>query len=92
MATKEKKEKIYKHDYRVLSNVTCICGCARKIKQNVLDRQPDARKCYLSSLLDKGKTHVFSGTQEIKGSSNRKKIFKEIKPILADLRRRAKMK
>lgn len=36
-----------KKDFRVFSNVQCTePGCTRKIKQNVIDRKPDADKCF----------------------------------------------
>lgn len=85
--TKEKKHKL---DFRVLSNVRCACGCGKRIKQNVLDRNPQAKQCYLSYLLSKGKTHVFTGTVEVKGSSDRRKIYSPIAPKLEKLRARAK--
>jgi len=84
------KVKKHKLDYRVLSNVTCTCGCGRRIKQNLVDRRPAARLCYFSYLLSKGKTHVFTGTVEVPGSDRRKKIFKPIKPLLDSLRRRTR--
>ncbi len=86
----ESKEKKHKHDFRVLSNVRCSCGCGKRIKQNVLDRNPHVKLCYLSYLLSKGKTHVFTGTAEIKGSSDRRKIYTPILPTLEKLRARAK--
>ena len=32
------------HKFNVMSNKTC--GCGRKIKQNIVDRQPAANLCY----------------------------------------------
>jgi len=84
------KEKKQKHDFRVLSSVRCTCGCGKRIKQNVLDRNPHVKQCYLSYLLSKGKTHVFTGTVEMKGSSERRKIYAAIAPKLEKLRIRAK--
>jgi len=84
---KPKKQKL---DYRILSNATCTCGCGRNIKQNLLDRQPGAKLCYLSYLLSIGKTHVFTGSVEVPGSDRRKKIFKPIKPLLDSIRRKSR--
>jgi len=55
------KQKKLKLDFRILSDVKCICGCNRYIKQNVIDRNPTARNCYLSHLLAHGKTQIFAG-------------------------------
>lgn len=84
------KEKKHKHDFRLLSNVRCSCGCGKRIKQNVLDRNPHVKQCYLSYLLAHGKTHVFTGTVEVKGSSDRRKIYSAIAPKLEKLRARTK--
>jgi hypothetical protein len=84
----EAKVKKHKKDYRELSRVRCACGCGRFLKQNVLDRNPAAKLCYFSYLLSKGKTHVFTGTVEVKGSSDRRKIYSAIKPILDRMKRR----
>jgi hypothetical protein len=36
-----------KLDFRVFSTVQCTePGCAKKIKQNVINRKPDADKCF----------------------------------------------
>ena len=86
---KDKKEKL---DYRVLSRTKCTCGCGRYLKQNVVDRNPGARLCYYSFLLSTGKTHVFTGTVEVPHSTERRRMFKPIKPLLDDLKRREKMK
>ena len=86
----EQKEKKHKHDYRLLSRTKCGCGCGRYLKQNVIDRNPVAKLCYLGYLLTKGKTHVFTGTVEVKGSSDRRKIYSPIKPLLDNLKRREK--
>ena len=71
MAEEIKSKKKEKHDHRLLSSVKCICGCGRRLKQNVIDRNPAARLCYFSYLLTKGKTHVFTGSVEVKGSDRR---------------------
>ena len=91
MANKEKirKPKEPKKDFRILSNVRCVCGCDRYLKQNVIDRQPAARNCYLSALRKRKKTHFFAGTVEVKGSG-RRKVFKPIEPVLEALWKRAK--
>ena len=35
------------HDYKVLSNVGCaIVGCHKKLKQNLIDKNPKANKCF----------------------------------------------
>jgi hypothetical protein len=35
------------YDFKVLSNRTCkIEGCNKKIKKNIIDRNPDADLCY----------------------------------------------
>ena len=80
----EKKKKL---DYRILSRVKCVCGCGRFLKQNVIDRNPRAKNCYYSYLVSKGKTHVFTGSIEIKGIETRKKIYSPIKPMLDRLKR-----
>jgi len=36
-----------KQDFRVFSTVQCTePGCTKKIKQNVIERKPDADKCF----------------------------------------------
>lgn len=36
-----------KHDFRVLSKVKCAYpGCPKKLKQNLIDKNPDAELCY----------------------------------------------
>lgn len=35
-----------KHDYKVLNNMKCACGCGRFLKQNLIDRNPDAEYIY----------------------------------------------
>ncbi|MCK9209200.1 MAG: hypothetical protein M0P61_00050 [Ignavibacteriaceae bacterium] len=36
-----------KQDFRVFSTVQCTePGCTKKIKQNVINRKPDADKCF----------------------------------------------
>jgi len=34
-----------KHPYNVMSNVKCN-SCGKKIKQNIIDRNPEAKHCY----------------------------------------------
>lgn len=34
-----------KKDFRILSDVGCE-DCGRKLKQNLIDKNPDANKCY----------------------------------------------
>ena len=86
----ENKVKKHKKDYRELSNVRCTCGCGRRLKQNVIDRNPHAKLCYYSYMLANGKTHVFTGSVEVKGSNDRRKVYSQIKPLLDTLRRRSK--
>jgi len=33
-------------DSRIKSNVKCACGCGRFLKQNLIDRNPDAKFIY----------------------------------------------
>lgn len=41
-----------KVDYTIMSNV--MCGCGKLIKKNVIDRNPDTKKCYACIRKDKG--------------------------------------
>jgi hypothetical protein len=36
-----------KHDFKVVSNIQCVeKGCETQLKQNLIDRNPDATRCY----------------------------------------------
>lgn len=33
-------------EYKILSNKKCECGCGKFLKQNLIDRNPDAKYIY----------------------------------------------
>lgn len=35
-----------KKDYKILSDKFCECGCGKRLKQNLIDRSPDAKFIY----------------------------------------------
>jgi len=82
------KEKKLKHDFRILSDIKCICGCNRYIKQNVIDRNPNARNCYFSHLLAHGKTHIFAGASTDPKTGMRTPRYTNIKEILYNIKRK----
>lgn len=62
-----------KHNYKVMSKRSCRCGTA--IKQNVVDRKPDADKCYTcfrASEASKG-NHI-STAREVRTGARPKKV------------------
>lgn len=85
------KHKKLKHDFRTLSDIKCICGCNRYIKQNVIDRKPNARNCYFSHLLTQGKTHIFAGASTDIRTGIRTPRYINIRETLNNIKRKQTM-
>ena len=84
MEEKKKVKKEKKH-FTEMSTHICQCGCKRAIKQNVIDRVPYARLCYLGYLKSIGRSHVFTGSVEqinLDGTKRRVPVFQKITELL----------
>lgn len=48
------RERKSKHSYQIMSNTKCR-ECGNLLKQNVIDRNPSAKLCYICFKISKGK-------------------------------------
>jgi hypothetical protein len=68
-----------KKDFRVLSDRTCIeSGCEHKLKQNLIDKNPDALRCYSCHMRVVRKNPRYGGRVQVRLHRTRKNPNRQV--------------